>query len=77
MTVTIIAKNEFLGNVDKLENVDYDIVSIKEINKRNGKTLTDVRVKRGKRDIVFSSGYYNEITIQEETTGRYLMKYSR
>ena len=77
MTVTIIAENKLFDKVDRLENIDYDLVTIKETHKRNGMVVTDVRVKRGKRDIVFSSGYYNTIKVQEEETGRYLINISR
>lgn len=77
MTVTIIGINTLLEKTDKFEGVDYDLVTIKEIHKKNGKTRIEVRIKNGKRDIVLGDGYYSTITVQEETTGRYLLKHNR
>lgn len=76
MTVTIKAKNDFIGISAEQYGVDYDLVTIKETHKRNGLNVTEVRIARGKRDVVFSSGVYKEITVQDEETGRYLLKYA-
>lgn len=76
MKVTIIGKSAIANDV-RYENVDWDLVSIKKINKRNGMVREDVRIANGKRDIVISNGAFNEITIQDEETGRYIYKYNR
>ena len=73
MTVTITAESSFAGN-ERLENVDYDRVSYKEIHKRDGSVFHEIRVKRGKRDKVFNSGVFRKIYVQDEETGRYLYK---
>lgn len=77
MKVTIIGLNKVIGSKEEYEGIDYDLITIKEIHKRNGNVVTDIRIKRGKRDIVVSSGCYQEITIQEEETGRYIFRYNR
>lgn len=77
MTVTIIGKNEVMGTSEKYEGIDWDFVTLKEVNKRNGYKVVQIRIARGKRDIVVSNGCYNEITIQDEETGRYLLKYNK
>lgn len=77
MTVTIVGTNNLLERTDRLEGVDYDTVTIKETHKRNGHTVTDIRVERGKRAVVFSTGFYNTVTVQDEETGRYLVKLNR
>lgn len=55
---------------------DYNTVTVKEIHKRNGYNKVNVRIERGERAIVISSGVFHTITIQDEETGRYLLKYS-
>lgn len=78
MKVTITGENKVMGLFEKYEGVDYDMVTIKETNKRNGAKVLDVRIENGgKRAKVISSGCYKEITIQDEETGRFLLKYSR
>lgn len=77
MKVTIVGINNFLKTTEKLSGIDYDLVTIKETKKRNGTVVTNVRVKNGKRAIVFSSGVYHTITIQDEESGRYLLKMSK
>lgn len=78
MKVTITGVNEFLGITERHEEVDWDIVSIKEVYIRKFNTTRwDVRIERGKRAIVVSSGAFDTITVQDEETGRYIFKYSR
>ena len=77
MTVTITGTNKMLGTTDRLENVNLEDVTISDIHKRNGMEIKSVRIARGKRDILFQSSYYHIITVQEETTGRFLMKFER
>lgn len=77
MIVTIKGTNELLGLSEKAEGIDWDLVSIKETHKRNGQTIVDVRIKRGKRDIVFSNAVYDTITIQDDETGRLVKKIKR
>ena len=75
MKVTIKGENKVMNTTEEYNGIDYDIVSVKEINRRNGAKVVQVRIKRGKRDIIVGSGNYNVITIQDEETGRYLLKY--
>ena len=75
MKVTITAESTTARN-EKLEGVYYELVSIKEIHRRNGAVVKQVRVENGKRHIVFSNGVYQTITVQDEDTGRYIFKYS-
>ena len=77
MRLTIYGENKTMGTSERHENVDSELVTIKEIKKRNGFTKTEVRIANGKRDIVVSNGNYSTITVQDEETGRYLLKYSR
>ena len=79
MTVTIIATNETMGLHEEYVGVDYDLVTIKEVKSRKfkGYVSTKIRIKSGKRDIVLSSGSYDTMTIQDEETGRYLLRYTR
>ncbi len=76
MLVTIKAASNVIGT-ETIEGVNYDLVTIKEINKRNGANVLQVKVKNGKRSVVFSSGIYNKITVQDDESGRYLLKYNR
>ena len=76
MTVTITAESKMIGN-EKLERIDWNLVTIKDIHKRNGLDVKEVRIANGKRHIVFSDAIYNVITIQDDETGRYLLKHSR
>ena len=76
MTVTIIGESKLIGT-ERYDGIDFDLVSVREIHKRNGSINTEVRIKRGKRDIRMASGVYNKITIQDDETGRFLMKYNR
>ena len=75
MTVTIIGTNEITGVSEKHTGIDYELVTIKETKKRNGYIKTEVRISRGKRDIKVASGTYSKITVQDDETGRYLLKY--
>ena len=77
MTVTITGINKAMGITEKMAGVDWDRVTTKEIRKRNGFNVFEVRIENGKRDIRFTSGNYNIITVQEEETGRYLVKHER
>ena len=77
MKVTITGENKVMGLFEKYEGIDYDLVTIKEVNKRNGAKVVDVRIEGGKRAKVVSNGTYKTITVQDEETGRYLLKYSR
>lgn len=77
MKVTIKGENELMGSVEEYSGIDYDLVEIEEINKRNGAKVVRVRIKRDKRDILVSSGNFNRISVQDDETGRYLLKYSR
>lgn len=74
MKVTIYGENKMPKLIEKYEDVDFDLVTIKEIHKRNGMKVTQVRIKRGKRDIVISDGVFDFITVQDEETGRYILK---
>ena len=76
MKVTIIGTDSFIEKTEKYEGVDYDKVTVKEIHKKNGYNKVNVRIERDKRAIVISSGVFHTITIQDEETGRYLLKYS-
>lgn len=75
MTVTIIGTNELTGINEKYTGVDFGLVTIKETKKRNGFIKTEVRISRGGRDIRVASGAFSKITVQDEETGRYLLKY--
>ena len=77
MKVSIYGENKVMGLAERYDGVDMSIVTIKETHKRNGRTVTDVRIARGKRDIVLSDGMYKTLTVQDEETGRYLLKISR
>ena len=80
MTVTIIAKNDYMGFYEKYEGVDYDMVEIKEIKSRKfkGVTTQEVRIDNGtKRHTRLFSSVFKQITIQDEETGRYIWKYDR
>lgn len=77
MKVTIYGENKVMGLSEKHEGIDFDLVTIKEINKRNGRKVTEVRIARGKRDIVVSDGMYSVLTVQDEETGRYLVNIGR
>lgn len=74
MKVTIRGINERMKFDERYEGVDYDIVSFKEIHKRNGVILKKVMIENGKRHIVFSSGIFDTITVQDEESGRYIFK---
>lgn len=74
MKVTIYGENKTIGISEKHEGVDFDIVTIKEIHRRNGANVTQVRIENGKRDIVLSSGTYNTLTVQDDETGRFILK---
>lgn len=76
MKVTIKAESKF-AKPEIMENVDFDLVSIKETNRRNGWKGFEIRVANGKRHIIFGNGVYNTITVQDEETGRFLVKYNR
>ena len=75
MKVTIEGENEVIGNGVEYNGIDYDLVEIEEINKRNGFKVVRVRIKRDKRDILVSNGNYSKISVQDENTGRFLLKY--
>ena len=77
MTLTIIGQNKTIGAMEKHEGVAKELVTIKEIKKRNGFVRVEVRIENGKRHTVVSNGSYSEITVQDEGTGRYLLKYNR
>ncbi len=77
MTVTIIGENKLMNINEKHVGVDYDLVTIKEVNHKNGDSHTEVRIENGKRAKVISTGTYSTVTVQEETTGRFLFKYNR
>lgn len=74
MKVTIYGENKTMRLFEKHENVDFDLVTIKEIHKRNGLNVTQVRIENGKRHIVVSDGVFDFITVQDEETGRYILK---
>ena len=74
MKVTIYGENKTIGITEKYEGVDFDLVTIKEVHKRNGFTNTNILIENGQRHIVLSSGVYNILTVQDEETGRFLLK---
>lgn len=75
MKVTVYGRNDFLKTEDKVVGVDWDLISTKVIKRRNGMETFELRITRGKRDVVFNDGYYNLITVQDEETGRYFIKH--
>lgn len=75
MKVTIKGENEIMGSKEEYNGIDYSLVEIEEIKKRNGNKVVRVRIKRDKRDILVSSGNYSKISVQDEETGRFLLKY--
>lgn len=77
MRVTIIGENKTMNLFEKYEDVDYDLVTIKETTKKNGYKLVEVRIEAGKRAKVIGNGAFKTITVQDEETGRYLLKYNR
>ena len=78
MKVTIEGVNAIMEMRERLEGVEWERVTVKETKRRNGATVTEVRIDNGtKRDTRITSGNYSTITIQDEETGRYLLKYSR
>ena len=76
MTLTIVAKSNTANDVT-LTGVDFNLVTIKEKTKRNGFQLVEVKIQNGKRAINFSNGVYYSISVQDEETGRFLLKYNR
>lgn len=77
MKVTVYAENKEIGISERHEAIEWETVTIKEVKRRNGAVRTEVRIAREKRDIVVASGTYETITVQDEETGRYLLKYTR
>ena len=74
MKVTIYGENKAIGIAEKHEGIDFDLVTIKEVRRRNGFTKTNIMIENGQRHIVLSSGVYNILTVQDEETGRFLLK---
>ena len=77
-TVTIKAENETMNLKEEL-NCDREYVTVKETTKRNGTKVLEVRYQDQtmKRAKVFSSGVFTKITMQDDYTGRYYLKYNR
>ena len=76
MTLTITAISNIANNVT-LTGIDFDLVTITEKIKRNGFQLVEVKIQNGKRSIRFSNGIYHSISVQDEETGRFLLKYDK
>ena len=76
MMLTITAKSNIANDV-MLTGIDSDLVTIKEKTKRNGFQVVEVKIQNGKRSVCFANGVYCSITVQDEETGRFLLKYER
>ena len=76
MKVTIKGISNTAGNVEYI-GIPWENVVIRDIHHKNGAVTKEIRIKRGKRDVRICDGVYQQlISVQEETTGRYILKHS-